>query len=220
MKEKMKEYLKKLGIIPQYTEISIFLIGLTVVFIVIGNLNLSDILKFFKDFWEQETTLDFILSVSSISILILVWLYAWFLSIYHIFSEKEVTKSDKKMMLDFTIVTITAVGMIASIHILSESKGIWVIFPIFNFISVYISFLLLNELRKRGIITTTDVIIVKQAKREEVIVGTIAVFILFFISNYIFKNHWSITFSICTSYAALFNEMITKLFFKHGSTKI
>jgi hypothetical protein len=92
----MKEYLKKLGIIPQYTEISLFLIGLTVVFIVIGNLNLSDILKFFKDFWKQETTLDFILGVSSISILILVWLYAWFLSIYHTFSEKEMTKSDKK----------------------------------------------------------------------------------------------------------------------------
>jgi hypothetical protein len=96
MKEKIKEYLKELGIIPQYTEISLFLIGLTVVFIVIGNLNLSDILKFFKDFWKQETTLDFILGVSSISILILVWLYAWFLSIYHTFSEKEMTKSDKK----------------------------------------------------------------------------------------------------------------------------
>jgi hypothetical protein len=69
-------------------------------------------------------------------------------------------------------------------------------------------------LRKRGIITTTDVIIDKQAKREEVIVGTIAVFILFFISNYIFKNHWSITFSICTSYAALFNEMMSRLLFR------
>jgi hypothetical protein len=105
--------------------------------------------------------------------------------------------------------------MIASIHILKESKGIWIIFPFLNFVSAY----LLAKLYEADIITT-DVIIDKQAKREEVIVGTIVVFIIFFISNYIFKNHWSITFSICTSYAALFNEMITKLFFKHGSTKI
>jgi hypothetical protein len=214
----MKEYLKKLGIIPQYTEISLFLMGLTVLFIVISNFPYFEayILKSFQNLPRLKITLDLISGVIFVPFIILAWIYGWFLSIYYAFSEKQMTKNDKRMILNFIIPTTAITGMIASIHILKESKGVWIIFPFFNFFSAY----LLAKLYEADIITTTDVIIEKQAKREEVVIGTIAVFIIFFISNYILKNHWSITFSICTSYAALFNEMITKLFFKHGSTKI
>jgi len=139
----------------------------------------------------------------------LLFIGGWLLSIYHAFSGKSMTKEEKESILFFTIFTVSLIGFIAAEYIIKESKGVWIIFPILNFLH---AFILLSLYRVKLI--TTESILDKQAKQGEIILGSLFVFIIFFISNYILKNHWSITFSICTSYATIFNEMLSKIFIK------
>jgi hypothetical protein len=238
---KIKEYLKELGIIPQYTEISLFLIGLTLLLFLFANftiikdaigffidhvkninLNITDFLNSKIPTKEQkviDNILDSLLAIIIIGGVLGALVFGWFLSIYHVFAEKPMSIFEKKLILFFVTLTLIIVAISAYFHSIEkvlESKQsiIWFIFPVFNLVG---GFLFLALAFPQEDVVSPKLIADKQAKREEVIVGTIAVFIIFFISNYILKNHWSITFSICTSYAALFNEMISRLLFRKNN---
>ncbi|GEM_PF-1482009 len=227
---KLKDLLKRIGIIPQYTEVSLFLIGLSLFLVVINGIIIEVIINHNYQYWGEillellkrlEIVMNTIYSFPKaefwagiISILIIIGfccmlIAGWFLSIYHAFSEKPMSITEKQVILYFTVYTTGLVGFAAGEYALEQSQGFWIIFPILNIIN---SIMLLSLVKEK--IIDTDSILDKQAKKEEVIIGTIAVFIIFFISEYIFKNYWAITFSVCIAYAALFNEMLSKLIFK------
>jgi uncharacterized BrkB/YihY/UPF0761 family membrane protein len=131
-----------------------------------------------------------------------------FLSTYHVFTKRLMTKLEKQVMVTFAVFTNFIAGYFAGEHILKQSKGIWIIFPILNIASA----VLLLFLFRMGVIKE-DSISDKQAKKSEIILGAIFVFITFLVSQYFFKNYWAITFSVCTSYATNLNEVFNKIFY-------
>lgn len=196
---KIRETLIRMGIIPKYTEIVLFLMSLTFLLLFINN-------SLFK-----EEFLDFFFSESDEVLLIggIIILYGIYLSIYHAFLEKKITKKSKSVMLFFAVFVSGLVGLKAGLYILEQpGQGLFIIFPILNIVSAG----LLLFLYRVDIITISS-ISDKQARRSELILGSIAVLLIFLVSQYVLKNYWAITFSICVAYATDINEFINNKFF-------
>lgn len=214
-KEKIRNFLIKIGIIPVYTEITLFLMVVSFVLIIVANL--EEIESLFSPLLENTESLWGWLPVS------ILFLAGVFFSIYHAFSKRQKTIFEKALIL-FSVILINLVIGVSLLITLGRN------IPALMNITVVALILIFAFDRKRielikGIplfkIEKTEinqefverVISDKQTKRYEIIVGLIAVFIIFFISQYIFKNYWAVTFSICVFYASVLNEVICRIFF-------
>ena len=93
--EKLKQgWLYKLGLIPTYTEVTLFLMGLTFLLLLFSNIVfLEEMFNFLLD--------DFDLEMIGVVIFFVIGLG---MSIYHSFSNKKVTRASKNLMLFFAII--------------------------------------------------------------------------------------------------------------------
>jgi uncharacterized membrane protein YhdT len=192
-----RNWLKKMGIIPKYTEVSLFLISLT--FLLLLTIDASFRKELFNLIFGEIDEVTLLAPPLILAGLIL--------STYHVFSRRLITKTEKQIMLAFAVSINFLAGTSAGIYILKQSKGLWIIFPILNIVSAFLLAILF-----RAEIIREDSILDKQAKKLEIFLGVILVSIIFFVSHFVFKNYWAITFSISTSYATNLNEIISKRF--------
>ena len=180
---------------PTYTEVVLFLTSLTLLLLLLLN-----------NAFRQEVVVFLFDSVKGVIVLLFL-LVGFLLSFYHAFSSKKMVQLEKDALLFFIIVINVLIGISAGIYVLEESQGSLIIFPVFNIATAA----LLWMSYKYNIVTTKSISSV-QAKREEIILGSIMVFIIFFLSQYVFENFWAITFSICVFYATSINNVINKMF--------
>jgi hypothetical protein len=144
-----------------------------------------------------------------ILILSLAFLTGFGLSLYHVFTSREKISFEKMIMMLFAVVTNAGTGIIAGWYVIKHS-GVhnWLlIFPIWNIIN---GVLLLLMLRFR--IVDEECISDRDATAKQVILGLIAVFVIFIFCNYVFKLHWSITLSICIIYTTSFDKALQSVF--------
>jgi len=188
----------RLGLIPTFTEVNLFLMGFIF------------LLLLFFDIVFLEQVLDFIFDDFNFRSLgaITFFLIGLGMSIYHSFSNKRVSRTSKGHMLFFAIIINFMVGFLSGLHMLTTTKGFALILPSINIISAT----LLISLYRSGKITTTS-ILNKQAKLKEVILGAAIVVAIFIVSQHIFQNHWTITFSMCLIYATNIGNFINKWIF-------
>jgi len=185
-------------IVPKYTEVGLFLMSLTFLLL------LASSPLFRKEMYdlifgeESDGGPAFFLILAGM-----------FLSTYHVFTKRLITKGEKRTMVAFAVLLDAIIGVESGFYVLRQAKGVWIIFPILNIANAVLLVILL-----RAKIIKEDSLLDKQAKRTEVILGTIFTLLIFFISHYIFKNYWAITFSICTSYALNLSEAFDDFFFR------
>lgn len=184
-RDQEKTWLYRLGFIPKYTEITLFLMGYT--FLLLLTINPL----FRREFFEAKYLPHFIL----------IGIVGIILSVYHVFSKRLMLNIEKYLILIYAISISFIVGCYSGIYALEHSQGIWVIFPALNIVSAFFLFFLFRT-------SVLD----KQARKSEIILGIILVSIILFISHYILKNYWAITFSISTFYATNLNEIFNKIF--------
>jgi hypothetical protein len=190
----------EMGIVPKYTEITAYLISITFALLLITN---SEFRGGISNFLIEEMGVWSLLS--GIAILIGVTL-----SIYNAFENRIITSGEKYLIL-FTIILINFfVAFYAGTYILERTQGWLVIFPLLNILNA--AFLLF--LFRIGAFTERS-FSDQQAKREEVILGTIFLLIIFLISQYVFNNYWAITFSICLVYATNLLDLSDKIIIKN-----
>ena len=195
--KKRKNLLYRIKIIPKYTEVMLFLVTLVLVLLLITN-----------SLFRREL-FDLFFSVGgSIFSGLVVLVVGTFLSTYHIFSRRLMTRHEKQFMVAFAVFVNFIVGYFAGTYVLKELNGVWAIFPILNIASAALLLFLF-----RVNIIKEDSISDKQAKKSEIISGAILIFAIFIISQYMLGNYWAITFSICTSYATNLNQTLNKIFF-------
>jgi len=196
--EVKKGWLFRLGLVPTYTEVALFLMSLTFLFLFI-----------FNDLFRKEFFEFFFEDFDGREIAVLIFFVAGLaLSVYHAFSKKRVTKRVKNAMLFFAVFINFLVGFYAGFYTLEKAKGYLIIFPVINIISAFLLLLLL-----RFEVITSKSISDKQAKLREIILGSIIICAIFVISQYLFHNYWAITFSLCVVYATNVNNFINKWFF-------
>jgi hypothetical protein len=197
-KDKRKWFFR-LGLIPTYTEVSLFLMGLTFLFLFLLN---SLFKKEFLDYFFKD-------SDPRGTLTLITFMAGFMLSIYHAFSNKVASELSRTAMLFFALFINFFAGLAAGFYALRNSKGYLIIFPIINIISA----ILLIFLFRAGVITTDTSILDRQARLREIILGSILICIIFFVSQYLFHNYWATTFSLCVAYATNINNFISKKFF-------
>ncbi len=191
-----EDFLRKIGVIPRYTEIRLFLMSLTFLLVFATNSTIRN--KYLTDIVNEDAGL----------VLLVIFLGIW-LSIYNAFSPKKITEFSKIFLLIYAIVINVIISAEAYNYISKNEHGLYIIFPILNVVNAFV----LCMLFKRNIMTTNS-IIEKQTKYSEIIVGSILVSAIFFVSQYILGNYWAVTFSICLAYASNLNELISDIFSK------
>lgn len=181
--------------LPQYDEIELFFINLTIV-----TLFIVDPL-FRQDFFGLIPLIDPRIFI----VIFLGFLY----TIYHsLFIEKN--NLGKTVMGIYIIFLNLFVGF-KGIYLLKDSIPLDynIIFPVIN---VLISVVLLAAMRG-DFFHPEEVISNRQARRKEIILGIIFIPAMVIASQYLFKNNWIITFSVCLFYFGLIHSFFTKLIF-------
>jgi hypothetical protein len=193
-------YREKAGwLIPTYDELSLFLMAVTLILLYVANIPMREqIHKWMArhhDIWVYIVAAAFLCGLG--------------LSIYHVFTTRNKTDLEKWGMLIFAVLTNAGTGIIAGTYIIRniDTTNWPIIFPIWNIVN---SVLLLLMLRFR--IIDEECISDRDANATEVIIGLVAVLIIFVFCNYVFKLHWAITFSICIIYTTSFDRALQSVF--------
>ncbi len=188
-----KSLLFRLGFIPRYTEMALFLMGYAFILLLASSRELFDI----------------VFKITGSPILVLIVIIGMVLSIYNIFTNRRKLDIEKNIILIFAIFTNFIVGAYGGVYALKHSQGIWAIFPIFNIASVFF----LAFMFRAGVIKESSVLD-ENPRKSEIILGIIFVTIIFFISQNVLNNYWAITFSMCIFYATNLNEIFDKIILK------
>lgn len=186
-------------LIPTYDELSLFLMAVTFILLCTGN---NQIRISIRRFFSQVDDLRVFLPV-------LLFLAGMGLSLYHVFTRREKTIFEKRLMMLFAVLTNAGTGIIAGWFVLkSNDAHNWqLVFPIWNIIN---GVLLLLMLRLK--IIDEDCISNRDAAPTQIILGLIAVLIIFVLCNYVLKLYWAITFSICIVYTTSFDRALQNVF--------
>ena len=92
-------------------------------------------------------------------------------------------------MLFFAVIINSYIGFKSGTYILSKSSDLWIIFPILNILNS-VSLILLF---KMGVINENS-ISDENTNYWELVIGSFVLITIIFISNFIYKNYWAITF--------------------------
>jgi DNA-directed RNA polymerase subunit RPC12/RpoP len=115
----------------------------------------------------------------------------------------------KKIMMIFTILINSVIGIIAGVYIIRNTvTPAWLlVFPVWNTINcVLLLFMLFFNLIDEECIIDRGVTLFRFC------LGLIAIVAIFFFCNYVFKLYWAITFSICTIYTTSFDKALQNVF--------
>ncbi len=123
-------------------------------------------------------------------------------------ASKEETDFIKKIMLVFAVLINAVTGIIAGVYILRNTTAFnWLlVFPIWNIINcVLLLMMLFFNIIDEESISDHDTTAV------QIILGLIAVLVIFVFCNYVFKLYWAITFSICIIYTTSFDRALQNI---------
>jgi len=197
----LAQLLKERGIIPEFTEVTVFLTSFTFLIFLI-----------FLFFDESFRIMISLYQTELLMIFFFFGLWSIYLSIKYIIPNRMLNKFEKKAVLAFSIFSNLVIGVYTGTYEFYHSRGLLIVFPIFNIVSAILLWVFFDMK-----IITTEWVSNKQIRFRDLIIGVIIISILFFISHSILKNYWAITFSICLFYATNINEFINKIFFKQRS---
>jgi phosphatidylserine synthase len=142
-------------------------------------------------------------------VVVLMFLAVLGLCIYQVFTTREKTDFEKKIMLGFAVLTNMLTGVIAGTYVIRNAAvHDWqLVFPIWNIVNGVLLLLMLRF----GIIDE-ECISNREATPVQIVPGLIAVIFIFILCNYVFKLYWAITFSICIVYTTSFDRALQNIF--------
>ena len=192
------EKLIEIGVVPRYSQITLFLVSIIFILFYLFNF------EFREDFFDF-----FIKRGSFVVIFIFV---AIILSIFNTFKNRVISQVEKYLILLGIIFTNLFIAIFAGLYVLEETQGWLVIFPSLNMINAFV----LLFLCRMGLMNAKS-ISDEQTKKEEIILGTFFVILIFLVSQYVFNHYWAITFSICLVYATYLMDLSDKIIIRNLS---
>jgi DNA-directed RNA polymerase subunit RPC12/RpoP len=186
-------------LIPTYDKLSLFLTAMTMLLLLLTNHHWIHPAKekdWIDSFVSRNIDYRIILCFAPI-IFISVVGFLW-----------QVATSPKTALLLFAVLTNAAVGFISGRYVIKngDAHNWQLIFPVWNIIN---SALLIVMLRFK--IINEECISDRKATSVQIILGMVAVFVIFALCNYVFKLYWAITFSICIIYTTSFDRALQNI---------
>lgn len=185
--------------VPRYDELSLFL------------MSLSFFLVYFLDPDLNALAYKFLITefdprLYSFYAVFLLFICGAAFSIYHVFTTAQKTDSEKFAMLYFAVLVNGLTGLLAGAHLLQTSHGYLKVFPVWNILN---SLLLL--LLYRFHLIDESAIADDNATPYQVVAGGAVVLVVFLVCQFVFRLHWTITFSVCVCYATNVNSFLQRL---------
>lgn len=197
-------FLEWLGMIPKYTETSLFLTALTFTLLYLTDDGIKNTLESFASGYYDPRGMIFLL----------IFFAGLLYSFYYALSEKKTPAFARTCMLIFVVFTNFGVGFSSGLYILKSAEGYLAIFPLMNLINAILLIIMF-----RAKIIDEACISDENASRPEILIGSVALLLIFAFSQYIMHNYWALTFSICLAYTTMINEFFTRIFFQTSATK-
>ncbi|MCP4398137.1 MAG: hypothetical protein GY801_12670 [bacterium] len=183
--------------IPQYDELALFL------------MSVASGLIFFTDADLRSRSIELIFEEvrPRIYIALVFFVLGGLFSIYHVFTTRRKTDREKTAMVFFAIIVNGLSGVFAGIHMLEESCGFLMVFPIWNIANGALLLILyrFKMIDKSSIVDDNATIL-------QVILGSIVLAITFMVCSFVFEMYWAVTFSICVAYASNVSGVVGSLF--------
>lgn len=181
--------------VPRYDELSLFL------------MSFSFLLVFFLDPELNAIAYKFLITefepkLFSFYAVFLLFISGAAFSFYHVFTTARKKGLEKTAMLYFAIMANGLTGFLAGAQLLQTSHGYLAVFPAWNILN---SLLLL--LMYRFLLIDETAITDDNAKPYQVVAGGIVVLVVFLICQFVFRFHWTITFSVCVCYATNLSQI-------------
>jgi len=184
---------KRSFLVPHYDETSLFVMSITFVLLYLVNKTMrTDLHKLV--FYDSDIRLI---------IVALCFVAGMVFSVFHAFSTRQKNIGEKIAMLVFAVLVSAGTGIYAGIHMLKNSGGWLIIFPIWNIIN---GILLLIMLRTGAV--NVDCISDRNATSAQVVMGLFSTVVVLVCCQYFFKLHWAITYSICICYTVSFDKAV------------
>jgi hypothetical protein len=172
-------------LLPRYDDLTLF--ALTVTFLLLFAIN-ADL----RGTLIKAVTLE---KDANVLIPLAAAVLGMLFSLVNVFLQRAKSEFEKFMMLVFAVGVTAGTGMYAGHIMVKQSSGLLLIFPAWNIING----VLLVILFRVGIVDTSCVADMK-ASLLQIGVTVISIAILLASCQYLFRLHWSITFSIAAGY--------------------
>jgi hypothetical protein len=194
-------------LVPTYDELSLFLMAITLILLFATNASMREqIYNLMVEAYDGSYHGHHYGDVYAVAAFFLCGLC---LSIYHIFTKREKTDFEKKIMLFFAVLTNAGTGIFSGWYVIKTSAvHDWLlVFPIWNIVN---SVLLLLMVRFR--IIDEQCISDRNATVALVAISLASVLIMFIFCNFVFHLYWAITYSICIVYTTSFDKALQNVF--------
>lgn len=210
MAENKKSFLNKIGIIPKYDTIALFLVLIAFILLLALNLEMREsALNYISQYLITDAIsmnwyrlIVFIITVS-------LGLVSIFKSVFPNYGDTKIKKESghlsKVCVLFIAILTDLTIAFSAGLYVLRYSAGLWAVFPALNMMH---AFLLLILFSSSGL--KKDSVIERHPEKNELKIGLFFILLLVIANQFFFESYWAITLSICLVYANNFHKPITK----------
>ncbi len=187
--------------VPNYTESGVFLMAISFVLLLLFDADLKSWIKVTINTINNSNSdrVDQYVLVAGC-----LFISGLILSIFHAFSSKQKSATSKMIMLIFALGISGVSGTIASIRIINYYHGLFLVFPVFNILCSIILIYLIG-FANDSMMDDDD------ASKRDLFVGSVVIIATFLLCSFWFDLHWSITFSICVTYAMNINELLGSL---------
>ena len=184
-------------LIPRYDEMSLFL------------MSIAFVLLFFTDAELRTRSHELLLSESALTryLFLLFFVAGLLLSLYHVFTKRRKNTPEKIAMLVFAVMVNGLSGVAAGVHMLEHSRGILMVFPIWNIVNGGLLLLML-----RFDIIDESSIVDDNAAPVQLVLGGLVVVAALIVCRFVFELYWAVTFSICVAYATNLNRAVQSVF--------
>lgn len=196
----LDKVLKKLGIIPTYTELSVFFSLYALLLLVIFIPSVRALMF--------NQSLHLLIREPRGIIALVIFVFATLFTVYYTFHFKKTPPPLERLCMITLAIMIELTIAITLIATLNEHRSL--LSQVLIWMNGLHAFLLLILFRTDVI--NEDTLLPENGKPAEVMIGMIAVTIVFALSHWIWHLHPALTLSLCVSYAMIINDVIVKPF--------
>ena len=184
MKETFRSLFKYF--IPKFEELELWSMGLSL--LLVSAVNYRELLQHYSHAIHED-----LFTTLFVSVIAFCGIY---FSMVHALISSRKGPVEKFLMLRLAVWFTIFFGSISSALAFKKAEGVWLFFPAWNMLNVFM--LLIFEKFK---ILDEREISDENASGAEIFVSSLIVLLIFGVSNYIWKNDWAITLSMCVAYS-------------------
>jgi len=192
-------------ILPTYNEITLFNWAITFALILLFS---ADVRSSIISFIQIPIDVQYRLAVY---LFLLCFFLGMVLSFINVFLKRKISAIEKYLMFFFAVPLIFVVGLIVPFEAVLYAEGYYKIFAYWNLMNIVIFLLYIKGNKGNKDIEEYVIFNDCQASYLQIIVGLLAVVIIFYYSSNILNNSWYVTISICSLYATNVNNFITNV---------